>query len=459
MHKEMAAYRLYTVVPRLVGFIEELTNWYVRLNRDRIKGSMGEKEATLGLHVLSEVLLTMTIIMAPFTPFFAEYLYQHLRKRLPLFNNSDASVPADAVGKSASVHYIMLPVTQEEKLNSKAEARFKMLQEAVKLSRTARERRAIKNNLPLKNVIIVAANNDIVEMLTYLKSYYLSEVNAWEMTISAEWETMCVLKTIPNWKDLGKRLGKKMKDVAKAITDLTQKDIVQFMESGIITLCGFDLTKDDLVVKREFNGDNKRFEAAVSDDGSLLVAIDTLCDEELYLEMRARVLVSSVQKLRKSSGLVMTDVVEVFFSEPENSTGVRDAVAKHASSIFKKLRCVPLPESFRPKHCQEIAKEKIRNDEFSNGDVTIFFTLPCVAIDDEALAALGSSEVVPMLSMYMQSMAYDRALSSPSHQINIDGKSFKLLKDVHYFSSTYDMCARSQLVRASNPLLSPLVDT
>ena len=447
VHQEMAAYRLYTVVPRLVGFIEELTNWYVRLNRDRLKGAAGEDEANLGLHVLSEVLLTMTVTMAPFTPFFAEYLYQHLRKRLPLFKNNDPSVPVDAIGKAESVHYLMLPVASESRLNVKAEARFKVLQEAVKLSRTARERRHIRTNLPLKNVVIVAANDDISDALNYLRSYFLSEVNAWDMTISNEWEKMCVLKTVPNWKDLGKRLGKRMKDVAKAITDLTQQDIVAFMESGRIVLCDFELTKEDLVVKREFSGDSKTYEAAVSDDGSLLVAIDTTCDEELFLEMRSRVLISSAQKLRKSSGLVMTDVVDVFFEE-STGTGVQTAVSKHGSAIVKKLKCLPLPNSLRPKHSREFAKDVIRNDDVSKGDVNLYFTVPCVATDDEALLSLtGSESAAGMLAMYIQTADYERVIAAPIFRVNLDNVNYIVERGVHYFSSATELALRSPNVR------------
>ena len=194
VHEEMKAYRLYTVVPRLLEFIEELTNWYVRLNRDRLKGALGEQEALLGLNVLFEVLLTMSKIMSPFTPFFAEYLYQNLRKLLPLYGNQDSNVPVDSEGKAASVHYLMLPAIDPSRLNIKAEARFKTLQQAVTLARIARERRKIRNNLPLKDVLVVAANDADVEALEYLKGYFKSEINAWNITMSTEWEKLCALK-------------------------------------------------------------------------------------------------------------------------------------------------------------------------------------------------------------------------------------------------------------------------
>lgn len=104
---EMAAYRLYTVVPRLVRFIDQLTNWYVRLNRRRLKGGDGADEALVSLCALYEVLLSLCRLMAPFTPFFTETLYQQLRVLHPAAN--DASAAEDAVGRAESVHYLEIP--------------------------------------------------------------------------------------------------------------------------------------------------------------------------------------------------------------------------------------------------------------------------------------------------------------------------------------------------------------
>jgi hypothetical protein len=279
--------------------------------------------------------------MAPFTPFFAEYLYQNLRKLLPLHGNTDPAVPVDAPGKAASVHYLMLPEVDTARLNPRAEARFKTLQQAVTLARVARERRHIRNNLPLKDVLVVAANDDDVEALEYLKGYFTSEINAWKVTLSTEWEKLCALKVQPNWKDLGKRLGKQMKDVAAAINALSHQQVghhcshapLSFDHSphcvafcvpaggglhehgghdGVrlrthqggtllhpftppcVTEKPFNLLnpypvlfnpprslRQDVVVRRAFNGDEKRYEAAVSDDGALMVAIDTTCDDEV----------------------------------------------------------------------------------------------------------------------------------------------------------------------------------
>jgi isoleucyl-tRNA synthetase len=259
VHEEMQAYRLYTVVPRLVGFIEELTNWYVRLNRDRLKGATSDDDVETGLNVLYEVMLTMTQIMCPFTPFFTEYLYQHLRKYHPNYEKlDDGSVPDDAVGKGATVHSLLLPSVDESRVDARAESRFQTLQKAVVLARVGREHRKIRNNLPLKDVLVITTNEHDNDALNYLETYFKGEINAWNVTYCSNWRDFCTIKITPNWKDLGTRLGKNMKQVAKAVSGLTPDEIQGLMDTGSITLCGFELTTDDLVLKREFSGDKKR---------------------------------------------------------------------------------------------------------------------------------------------------------------------------------------------------------
>jgi isoleucyl-tRNA synthetase len=448
VHQEMQAYRLYTVVPRLVGFIEELTNWYVRLNRDRLKGALGDEEALLGLNVLYEVMLTMSIIMAPFTPFFSEYLYQHLRKFHPNFHVADDSVPADAVGKGVTVHCLALPAVDETRINARAEARFKTLQDAVCLARVARERRHIRNNLPLKDVLVVAANPDDMEALTYLKPYFMGEINSWEVTLSTDWQQYCSVKAIPNWKDLGKRLGKDMKAVGKAINEMSAEQLLNFMEVGSMTICGHVLTTEDVVVKRQFSGDAKKYEASVSEDGKLIVAIDTTIDESVYEELRARLIVSFIQRGRKSSGLVIQDVIEVFYEEQEGDA-LKSALGAHALATVKRLKTFPLPLSLMPSGAIIKHEEVIQDGDLAKKPVRLVLALPCVSVNqDEVAKLLSDPSLAPHYAMYLQSMDLNRLLSSPSCPVKIGETTVTLLRGVHYFSTATEMLKASPELQA-----------
>ena len=230
VHEEMTAYRLYTVMPALVTFGTQLTNWYVRLNRDRLKGVEGDADdVETGLQVLYDVLLNVTTIMAPFTPFITEFFYQYLRKLQPSYaeaaNGGGASNPV-MPGKSDSVHFLMLPSYNSALLNQDAVDAMETLQQIVELGRNIREKRLINLKTPVKNIVVILRDPSIkiVEALSEsLKKYILSELNAWELTIVSKedehnWVTLALT---PDFKLLGKKLGKKMGAVKKFVTNLS----------------------------------------------------------------------------------------------------------------------------------------------------------------------------------------------------------------------------------------------
>ena len=230
VHEEMQAYRLYTVMPALVRFVTQLTNWYVRLNRDRLKGVEGDNDdVEIGLQVFYDVLLNVTTMMAPFTPFITEFFYQHLRKLQPSYadaaNGGGASNPV-MPGKSDSVHYLNLPSYNSSLLNEDAVTAMETLQTIVELGRNIREKRLINLKTPVKNIVVVLRNPSEATIQAIggpLKQYILSELNAWELTIVPKedehnWVTLSLL---PDFKVLGRKLGKKMKAVKTFVTGLS----------------------------------------------------------------------------------------------------------------------------------------------------------------------------------------------------------------------------------------------
>jgi hypothetical protein len=254
---------------------------------------------------------------------------------------------------------------------------------------------------------------------------------------SNDWEKMCILKTVPNWKELGKKLGKDMKNVAKAVNALTQAEIVSFMHAGKVELCGYELTTEEIVVKREFSGDAKKYEAAVSDDGSLLVAIDTTCDAAILQELRSRTVAAAVQKLRKSSGLVVADRVEVFYEE-KKGTDVAAALAVHAEATIKRIRCLPLSSAkFMPANALVVAKEVIEDADISKGKVTLWLTRPTVSVAKAAIAAdfPDAAASVGNFEVYLQSMDYDRIAAMEAIEVTVDGVRAQLRRNKHYFAS------------------------
>ncbi len=443
VHVEMKAYRLYTVAPRLVSFIEELTNWYVRLNRERIKGTqMGDEDnGVYGLNVLFEVLMTMSRLMSPFTPFFAEYMYQGLRKYCPLYGNKDPAVPVDALGKADSVHYLMLPTADPARLNPLAVSRFNILQQAVTQARVCRERRHIRSNLPLKNVLIISASSAHVEALEYLKPYFLSEINAWNVTLSSDFGSNCTMKMVPNFKELGPRLGKDLKAVKTAIDNLGQKEIAAFKAAGEITICGHKFTTEDLVTKIDFNGDSAKYEASVSDDGLMMVAIETTCDEEVLQELRAKQFCAEVQKLRKSKNIMVGDKLEIFYRSEDaaDSATLSASLNAHKDATTARLKGFPLPaNAFMSKNALIIAKEKVKDIDISKNPIEILLTRPLLAVNVEAISACGmQGDAIASTVQYLQSCESVGDVTN----VVVDGNRASLKRGVHYFNNAGDMYA------------------
>ncbi|RLN63214.1 hypothetical protein BBJ29_005781 [Phytophthora kernoviae] len=351
VHEEMTAYRLYTVVPRLVSFIGQLTNWYVRLNRPRLKGSAGSEEAAVALSALYEVQYNLAKIMAPFTPFFTEYMYQFLRQFHPnVVNGAGKDLAEDADGVSPSVHFLMLPDFDASCVDEDVEALMKNLQSVVEMGRVVRERRTISLKNPVKKVIVVSNKEKTLEGLRHLETYLHDELNMRDLEFSIDEKEWCVLKAEANSRALGRRLGKALSGVKKLIAQMTHDDVAAYVSSGSVTLDGHELTGDDLLVKREFKGDTKIYEADVSADGSLMVVIDTREDEELKMQGCAREVITRVQKLRKKAGLVVQDKIHVYFSEKGEKGPITTAIQSFLPMIASTLGTAPAPMSLKPDH-------------------------------------------------------------------------------------------------------------
>jgi len=136
----MAAYRLYTVVPRLVSFIDDFANWYIRLNRKRLKGNVNENEEQRSLSTLFRVLFTLVRIMAPFTPFFTENLYQNLKLLLPESERLE------------SVHYSTFPDFDPNLLDEDIVRAVSRMQKVIELVRAARTKKKETLQIPIKYI-------------------------------------------------------------------------------------------------------------------------------------------------------------------------------------------------------------------------------------------------------------------------------------------------------------------
>lgn len=435
VHEEMEAYRLYTVMPELVRFIGQLTNWYVRLNRDRLKGSEGDDhDAETGLQVLYDVLLKMTVLMAPFTPFITEYLYQHLRKLQPSYSEADngrGSQNPVMPGKSDSVHFLPVPKYDPSRLNHDAVEAMATLQNIVELGRNVREKRLINLKTPVKNVVVILSRpseNVISSLNGALKSYILSELNAWDLTIvpkeqEHEWVT---LSLTPVFSVLGKKFGKEMKNVAASINELSHAEAVAVIQAGYMEIEGKVIdAKTELVSRLSFSKEGDHWESASTQDGDCVVAVDCTQDEAILASGRARELINHIQQLRKSAGLDLKDKVEAFFEEDEAADATESAVAGNVEMLKNKFGgSIPVPKKFAPKWSVVLGKDVV---EVGGSKVEISICRPALAVRDD----IGLLEDNYLATVDPFSIQVGTELTCV-----IDGTSFSLKEGTDFWIST-----------------------
>mmetsp|Transcript_42557 Transcript_42557/g.102575 ORF Transcript_42557/g.102575 Transcript_42557/m.102575 type:complete len:1181 (-) Transcript_42557:155-3697(-) len=438
VHDEMAAYKLYTVMPALVTYVTQLTNWYVRLNRDRLKGleDDGEQdsEAEMGLQVLYDVLLDVTIIMGPFTPFLAEFFYQHLRKLQPSYadaaNGGGKSNPV-MPGKSDSVHFLHLPKYDESRLNHSAVEAMEALQSIVEQGRNAREKRNISLRTPVKSVVAILRNPapHVVEgIMGPLKKYILSELNAWDFVVvpKEEEHDWVTLSLNPNFPVLGKKLGKKMKAVSTAVRNMSHEEAVACLESGKLVVEDIELDAvTELVSKMSFSKEGEQWESTGSADGSIVVALDTTQDDAIISAGMAREMINHIQQLRKAAGLDLKDIVEVFFSEEEGVTSTEEAVAKNVATLDAKFKgAVPLPQRLAPSWSVVLKSETV---DVGGSQVVVSVCRPAVAAKDSLDEAV---------KLVLSSKEPSEFKDGESFTCSIDGKSHTIVEGTDFWLST-----------------------
>ncbi|XP_068763556.1 isoleucine--tRNA ligase, cytoplasmic [Struthio camelus] len=340
---EMAAYRLYTVVPRLVKFVDILTNWYVRMNRRRLKGENGTEDCIMALETLFSVLYSMCRLMAPYTPFITELMYQNLKTLID---------PASVQEKNTeSIHYLMLPQVREDLIDKKIESAVSCLQSVIELGRVIRDRKTIPVKYPLKEVVVIHQDPEALENIRSLERYILEELNVRQVTLSTDKDKYGIrLRAEPDHMVLGKRLKGAFKLVMAAIKELKSEQLEKFQETGAIVVEGHELHGEDLRLMYTFDqvaGGSAQFEA--HSDAQVLVLLDVTPDQSMVDEGVAREVINRIQKLRKKRNLVPTDEITVYYRSNPEGDYLDTVIKEHMDFIFAtvkaSLKPYPVPTS------------------------------------------------------------------------------------------------------------------
>ena len=332
VNEEMAGYRLYTVVPRLLGLIDDTTNWYIRFNRKRLKGDLGLEDTLHALNSLFEVLYTLVRGLAPFTPFIADHIFLRLAPHIPKSHHGE---------DMNSVHFLPYPEVRKELYDRVVERRVGRMQKVIELARVSRERKTVSLKTPLKTLVVIHKEQEYLDDVALLESYITEELNVQNLVLSSDEDKYDVQYSVSaDWPTLGKKLKKDAQKVKMALPSLISQDVKKFVDSGRITVDGIELDSDDLIVKRDVKQDDTNQHQEANTDNDVLTILDTQLYPGLAEEGVAREIINRVQRLRKTAGLKPTDDVKMEYhvkSDPEK-IGLEKVFEEQGQVIEKALR-------------------------------------------------------------------------------------------------------------------------
>ena len=289
---------------------DNLSNWYVRLNRKRFWGGEMTTDKLSAYQTLYQCLETIAVLIAPIAPFYADKLYLDLTS---VTRGDDAP---------ASVHLTLFPEIDESAIDKDLEERMSYAQQITSMVLALRRKASIKVRQPLGKILLPLSDDSVRSVIEPIVPLILNEVNVHELEMLGSDVAFLVKRVKPDFKKLGPRFGKRMKSVAAAIQALPQPDIARLERDGSITLV---VDGDDAVVPATdveiFSEDIPGW--LVANEGSLTVALDITVTPELRKEGIARELVNRIQNIRKSRDYSITDRIDITIaSSPETDGAV-----------------------------------------------------------------------------------------------------------------------------------------
>ena len=297
---------------------DHLSNWYVRLNRRRFWGGGMTTDKLSAYQTLYTCLETVAKLMAPIAPFYADRLFLDL-------------IAVTGREQVESVHLSSFPVYDESKINTSLEERMQMAQDVSSMVLALRRKVNIKVRQPLHTVMIPVVDAHQQESIEAVRDLILSEVNVKELKFVDNAAGILVKKIKPDFKKLGPRYGKIMKNVAAAVQAMSQEEIAAFEKAGVYTMTveGQEVTLDRAdveIISEDIPG------WLVANEGRLTVALDITVTDDLRKEGLAREFVNRIQNLRKSSGFDITDKIQIQVLSQEEMDEVIDEYRTYISN-------------------------------------------------------------------------------------------------------------------------------
>jgi isoleucyl-tRNA synthetase len=299
VNHEMQNYRLYNVVPELFNFIEDLTNWYIRLNRRRFweEGMSSDKMAAYS--TLYTTLESLSRLMAPFSPFLADHIYQELK--------------AFGGATEESVHLCSYPESVDSLINQTLETAVGRMQQVILLGRQKRVTEGVKVKTPLKILKVIHQDQTLLGEMKKLEEYIKIELNVKNVEYMTNESDFVILTAKPNLPILGKKLGKDMGAFKALIEKLPSSEVLKIENGGKVNLNNVDFDASEVLVMR-----TAKPGTFAQTNRYITIDMDCKLDQDLIDEGLAREMVNRIQKTRKDSNFNVADRIECqVYTTPE----------------------------------------------------------------------------------------------------------------------------------------------
>lgn len=327
VNEQMEAYKVYLVLPAMVKFIDDLTNWYIRRSRRRFWKSENDNDKVEGYETLYTVLTTFVKLIAPVMPFISEKIYRNI----VLSVNPDAP---------ESVHLCDYPEVKSEFINKELEEEMNFVMTVVKLGRSLRNDKNIKIRQPLSAITVVANKDVTKKAIDDMSDLIEEELNVKEVKITEKEEDLVHIVAKPNFRVMGKKFGKRMKEFAAAVSNMPLAQIKELEKNGETELLSEKIVLEDVSIEHlEKDG------IFALSEGDITVSLDVNITEDLLHEGIAREIVNRVQNLRKSSGFDISDRIVIYFKGSEELEKALDKMTDYIMTETLTLEVIKSDEA------------------------------------------------------------------------------------------------------------------
>ena len=342
INEEMEAYRLYRTVPAMVEFVEKLTNWYIRRSRRRFWKSDDDDDKASAYATLYQVLVTFIKCLAPVLPFVTETIYSNL------VLSWDSEAPE-------SVHLCDMPVADESLRDTELEEQMNLAMRACALGRALRSKHDLKIRQPLARAFLLPPDERSRDELSQVRDLIADELNIKEVVLVEDESQISEVSYKPNFRALGPRFGKRMKEVGLFISGLTPEQVKDLAAGSTFEVAGGRIGFDDVELRRR-----ERDGVVVAVEDNLAVGLDVRVTEELAREGCAREFVNRVQNLRKDAGLDVSDRIRLWV---QGSDVIETAVSVFRDTIATETLAEEITLGSLPEAGTAVTKDLEVNDE------------------------------------------------------------------------------------------------